>query len=54
MGNRQLFTSTNKYKGQIDINNGKWLTIPNTTKDKYKIMKVIGSITHTDFEITII
>lgn len=54
MGNRQLFTSTNKYKGQIDISNGKWLTIPNTTKDKYKIMKVIGSMTHTNFEITMI
>ena len=54
MANKQLFTHTNKYIGQIEIENGKWLTIPNNTKGKYKIMKVIGSMVHTDVEITII
>ena len=54
MANKQLFTHTNKYIGQIEIGNGKWLTIPNNTKGKYKIMKVIGSMVHTDVEITII
>lgn len=54
LANKQLFTPTNKYNGQINIGENKWLTIPNTTKNKYKIMKVIGSMTHTNFDIAII
>lgn len=51
---RDLVTPTQKYAGQMQLSNSKWLSIPNTTKDKYKIVKVISSMTHTNCEVTII
>ena len=54
MTNKQLITTANKYNGQVQHGTGKWITVPNTSKDKYKLIKVIGSMMHVNFDITII
>lgn len=54
MGGKSIVTPVQRYNGQVQISNGKWLTVPNTTKDKYKIIKVISSMAHTSCDITII
>lgn len=50
---RKLITATKQYPSQTSLPDGKWLTIPNTTKDKYKMLKIISSMTHTPFEVEI-
>lgn len=39
---------------QIQLSTGEWLAVPPQAKDKYKILKVISSMTHTPFEVKII
>lgn len=50
---RKLITATKQYPSQTSLPDGKWLTIPNATKDKYKMLKIISSMTHTPFEVEI-
>lgn len=50
---RKLITATKQYPSQTQLPDGKWLTIPSTTKDKYKMLKIISSMTHTPFEVEI-
>lgn len=50
---RKLITATKQYPSQTCLPEGKWLTIPNTTKDKYKMLKIISSMTHIPFEVEI-
>jgi len=50
---RKLITATKQYPSQTQLPDGKWLTIPNTTKDKYKMLKIISSMTHTPFYVEI-
>lgn len=50
---RKLITATKQYPSQTQLPDGKWLTIPNTTKDKYKMLKIISSMTHTPFDVEI-
>lgn len=41
---KPLITSTNKYQRQIELETGRWLSIPPTTKEKYKALDLINSI----------
>ena len=41
---KPLITSTNKYQRQVEVENGRWLNIPPTTKEKYKALDLINSI----------
>lgn len=50
---RKLITATKQYPSQTCLPDGKWLTIPNTTKDKYKMLKIISSMTRIPFEVEI-
>ncbi len=54
VANKHLVTATRLYNGQVQVRNGKWLTIPNTTKDKYKILKIIGSVFHMKIDVVIV
>ena len=36
---------------QIQASTGEWITVPATAKDKYKVLRVISSMTHTPLEI---
>lgn len=54
IGGCPITTSHKKYNGQVKLDSGEWLTIPVTVKDKYKILRVISSLTHEPFEVRII
>lgn len=51
---KSLITSTFQYKGQIELEENRWLYIPGLTKDKVKCLKVIGAYMNIKFEITTI
>ena len=54
IGNSPITTPNKKYNGQVKLDSGEWLTIPVTVKDKYKILRVISSLTHVPFVVKII
>lgn len=51
---RQLVSTykTNNTQVQVDLN--RWVTAPTTTKDRYKLLRVISMHLHVNLEITII
>lgn len=54
IGGCPITTPHKKYNGQVKLDSGEWLTVPVTVKDKYKILRVISSLTHEPFEVRII
>lgn len=54
IGGNQITTSTKKYNNQVQISPSTWLTVPATVKDKYKILRVLSSMTRTPFEVKIL
>ena len=54
IGGSPITTPHKKYNGQVKLDSGEWLTVPATVKDKYKILRVISSLTHEPFEVRII
>lgn len=54
IGGCPITTPHKKYNGQVKLDSGEWLTVPVTVKDKYKILRVISSLTHEPFEVSII
>lgn len=54
IGGSPITTPHKKYNGQVKLDSGEWLTVPVTVKDKYKILRVISSLTHEPFEVMII
>ncbi len=51
---KPIIAKERKSTSQIQLSTGEWLTVPPQAKDKYKILKVISSMTHTPFEVKII
>ena len=51
---KPLITSTKQYTNQEQLKNGRWITIPNSTKDKYRTLRVVSSMLHVNIEITIV
>lgn len=51
---KNLITTSKTYNGQVQVNTNRWLTVPNTTKDKYKSLRIIGAYMHINLEVTII
>jgi len=43
-GGKPLITSTKLYSGQVQIGSNRWVTVPNSPKDKAKVLKVIGIV----------
>lgn len=54
IGGSPITTPHKKYNGQVKLDSGEWLTVPVTVKDKYKILRVISSLTHEPFEVRIV
>jgi hypothetical protein len=50
-GEKQLITSNNLYKGQIQIDVNSWLVVPNSLRDKVKILRVISVMNHINMRI---
>ncbi|MDR0185239.1 hypothetical protein ETF27_03350 [Prevotella brunnea] len=53
-GNRALITTSKVWNDQIEIAERRWIVVPNTTKDKTKMLRIIGAILHTNLEISIV
>ena len=51
---KPVISKERKSTSQIQLSIGEWLAVPTQVKDKYKILKVISSMTHTPFEVKII
>ena len=54
VGKFPIITYDKKANNQLQTSTGEWLTVPTAIKDKYKILRVISSMTHIPFEIKII
>lgn len=54
VGHFPIVTHDKVANNQIQTSTGEWLTVPSVTKDKYKVLRVISSMTHTPLDIKII
>lgn len=49
---KPLITTSKMFNGQVQIDNERWIVVPNTTKDKVKLLRVIGAMVRINMEIT--
>lgn len=49
-----LITNYHKNKYQVQLCHGEWLTVPSSTKEKYKMLTIICSVTKVKMKLTII
>lgn len=49
-----LITSKKMVYNQVQIDNDRWIIVPNTTKEKVKLLRVIGAMLHVKMDINII
>ncbi|MBR1941543.1 MAG: hypothetical protein IJ845_09455 [Bacteroidaceae bacterium] len=54
LGGKKLITTTKMYNNQIEVGPHQWLTVPNQTKDKYKWLRVISAMMHSNMEISLL
>ena len=53
-GEWDLITSRKVAMSQVQVGENRWATVPNTTKDKAKVLRVIGVMLQIPLEITLI
>lgn len=53
-GGNPLITTSKMFNNQVQVDSMRWLTVPNMTKDKIKLLRVIGAMLHINMEITMI
>lgn len=51
-GGNPLVTTSKMFNSQVQVDNQRWIIVPNTTKDKVKLLRVIGAMLHINMEIT--
>lgn len=51
-GGNPLVTTSKMFNNQIQVDSQRWIIVPNTTKDKIKLLRVIGAMLHINMEIT--
>lgn len=51
-GGNPLVTSSKMFNNQVQVDEQRWIIVPNTTKDKIKLLRVIGAMFHLKMEIT--
>ena len=49
---KPLITTSKMFNGQVRIDNERWIIVPNTTRDKVKLLRVIGAMLRINMEIT--
>lgn len=54
IGGKPIITLEKRYNNQVCILTGEWLTVPPQVKDKYKILRMLSSITRTPYEVKIV
>lgn len=53
-GGNPLVTNKKIAKNQVQDDSNRWIIVPNTTKDKVKLLRVIGAMLHIKMDINII
>lgn len=53
-GGKELITNAKVVNSQVQIDANRWIVVPNTTKDKAKLLRIIGIMLHVHLEINII
>ena len=53
-GGNPLITRSKMVNNQVQVDSDRWIIVPNTTKDKVKLLRVIGAMLHVKMEISII
>jgi len=53
-GGNPLVTTSKMFNNQVQVDSQRWLIVPNTTKDKIKLLRVMGAMLHINMEITLI
>lgn len=53
-GGNDLITTSQVVNSQVQIGENRWIIVPGVTKDKAKLLRVIGAMLHINLEITII
>lgn len=51
-GGNPLVTSSKMFNNQVQVDEQRWIIVPNTTKDRIKLLRVIGAMFHLKMEIT--
>ena len=51
---RKLMTTRKTYIDQLQVDSDIWVTVPNSTKEKYKLLVMLSNLMRIDMEITII
>lgn len=51
-GGNPLVTTSKMFNNQVQVDSQRWIVVPNTTKDKVKLLRVIGAVLHINMEIT--
>lgn len=51
-GGNPLVTTSKMFNNQVQVDNQRWIIVPNTTRDKVKLLRVIGAMLHIHMEIT--
>ena len=51
---KPIITLSKQYNGQVQVGQNLWLTVPNQTKDKYKMLRIIDAMMKLGLEISII
>lgn len=53
-GGNPLVTNKKIAKNQVQVDSNRWIIVPNTTKEKVKLLRVIGAMLHIKMDINII
>lgn len=53
-GGNMLITRTKIANNQVQVDSDRWIIVPNTTREKVKLLRVIGAMLHVKMEISII
>lgn len=53
-GGKPLISTAQMYNNQVQVDNDRWIIVPNMTTDKVKLLRVIGSMLHVNMEVSIL
>ena len=53
-GGNPLITTSKMFNNQVQVDSQRWIIVPNSTRDKIKLLGVIGAMLHINMEISTI
>lgn len=53
-GGNPLITTSKMFNNQVQVESQRWIIVPNSTRDKIKLLRVIGAMLHINMEISTI